>query len=245
MKTKLVLGAVAAAIAVFSQGAFAQAASSPSRADVKADAKKNRTPAGEATGSVTPSKSSDKTQEARKARPRPTRKPATEAGRRRSRRAAAGQGQPGARARRPTAPRARPKPRKPSRRARPLRPARAPTRRRSKSCPGAARSASTAEGDSAESPFLLAVAVRSSTRAPGGRRAPRPPRFLLVELEQPARLEQLGERGVAVIARVERSLVAERVGVCALQAHQLERRILQRLPDGWEWHLADEERRWD
>ena len=36
MKTKLVLGAVAAAVAVFSQGAFAQAASSPSRADVKA-----------------------------------------------------------------------------------------------------------------------------------------------------------------------------------------------------------------
>ena len=54
MKTKLVLGAVAAAIAVFSQGAFAQSASSPSRADVKAEAKKNKTPAGEATGSVTP-----------------------------------------------------------------------------------------------------------------------------------------------------------------------------------------------
>ena len=32
MKTKLVLGAVAAAVAMFSQGAFAQA-SSPSRAD--------------------------------------------------------------------------------------------------------------------------------------------------------------------------------------------------------------------
>ena len=59
MKTKLVLGAVAAAVAVFTQGAFAQA-SSPSRADVKAETKaaeKNRqlTPAGEATGSVTPS----------------------------------------------------------------------------------------------------------------------------------------------------------------------------------------------
>ena len=67
MKTKLVLGAVAAAVAVFSQGAFAQAASSPSRADVKAEAKKSHTPAGEATGSVTPSKSSDTTKEARKA----------------------------------------------------------------------------------------------------------------------------------------------------------------------------------
>src|SRR5947208_13470044 len=39
MKTKLVLGAVAAAVAVFSQGAFAQSASSPTRADVKAETK--------------------------------------------------------------------------------------------------------------------------------------------------------------------------------------------------------------
>ena len=68
MKTKLVLGAVAAAVAVFSQGAFAQAASSPTRAEVKADAKSGaRTPAGEATGSVTPSKASDKTRDERKA----------------------------------------------------------------------------------------------------------------------------------------------------------------------------------
>ena len=67
MKTKLVLGAVAAAVAVFSQGAFAQAASSPSRADVKAEAKKSHTPAGEATGSVTPGKGSSTTKEERKA----------------------------------------------------------------------------------------------------------------------------------------------------------------------------------
>ena len=67
MKTKLVLGAVAAAVAVFSQGAFAQAASSPSRADVKADAKKSHTPAGEATGSVTPGKGSTMTKDERKA----------------------------------------------------------------------------------------------------------------------------------------------------------------------------------
>jgi hypothetical protein len=67
MKTKLVLGAVAAAVAVFSQGAFAQAASSPSRADVKAEAKANKTPAGEATGSVTPGKGSQTTKEERKA----------------------------------------------------------------------------------------------------------------------------------------------------------------------------------
>jgi hypothetical protein len=67
MKTKLVLGAVAAAVAVFSQGAFAQAASSPSRADVKAEAKKSHTPAGEATGSVTPGKGSTMTKDERKA----------------------------------------------------------------------------------------------------------------------------------------------------------------------------------
>ena len=41
MKTKLALTAFAAAIAVFSQGAFAQA-SSPTRAEVKADAKAQR-----------------------------------------------------------------------------------------------------------------------------------------------------------------------------------------------------------
>ncbi|MBV9891255.1 MAG: hypothetical protein JO090_10275 [Rhizobacter sp.] len=85
MKTKLVLGAVAAAVAVFSQGAFAQAASSPSRADVKAEARKSHTPAGEATGSVTPSKSSDTTKEARKAQTKADRasgqlKPTGEAG---------------------------------------------------------------------------------------------------------------------------------------------------------------------
>ena len=72
MKTKLVLGAVAAAVAVFSQGAFAQAASSPSRADVKAQTKAAEksgqlTPAGEATGSVTPSKSSTVDRSQRKA----------------------------------------------------------------------------------------------------------------------------------------------------------------------------------
>jgi hypothetical protein len=67
MKTKLVLGAVAAAVAMFSQGAFAQAASSPSRAEVKAEAKKSHTPAGEATGSVTPGKGSTMTKEERKA----------------------------------------------------------------------------------------------------------------------------------------------------------------------------------
>jgi hypothetical protein len=53
MKTKLVLGAVAA--------------SSPSRADVKAEAKKSHTPAGEATGSVTPGKGSTMTKDERKA----------------------------------------------------------------------------------------------------------------------------------------------------------------------------------
>jgi hypothetical protein len=71
MKTKLALGAVAAAIAVFSQGAFAQA-SSPTRADVKAEARKGGlAPAGEGPG-TNPEKSqqstmSDKSRADRKA----------------------------------------------------------------------------------------------------------------------------------------------------------------------------------
>ena len=86
MKTKLVLGAVAAAVAMFSQGAFAQAASSPTRAEVKAEAKKGGlAPAGEATGSVTPSKASDKSRDERKAQTQADKKsgnlaPAGEAG---------------------------------------------------------------------------------------------------------------------------------------------------------------------
>ena len=65
MNTKLVLGAVAAAVAMFSQGAFAQA-SAPTRAEVKAEAKASKTPAGEATGSVTPGKGSEVDRTARK-----------------------------------------------------------------------------------------------------------------------------------------------------------------------------------
>jgi len=68
MKTKLALSAIAAAVAVFSQGAFAQA-SSPSRAEVKAEAKgAAKAPAGEAgTETPMPSRSSDKTRAERKA----------------------------------------------------------------------------------------------------------------------------------------------------------------------------------
>jgi hypothetical protein len=67
MKTKLALSAVAAAVAVFSQGAFAQAASSPTRAEVKAEAKaKGVTPAGEKP-TPQPSTMSDKTRAERKA----------------------------------------------------------------------------------------------------------------------------------------------------------------------------------
>lgn len=53
MKTKNILTVVAAAaFAVFAQGAFAQAASSPMRADVKADAKTGKQPAGEGTAAM-------------------------------------------------------------------------------------------------------------------------------------------------------------------------------------------------
>jgi hypothetical protein len=72
MKTKLALGAVVAAIAVFSQTAFAQASAPVSREERKAEtAAANKagklTPAGEGDLKSTPPKTSDKTREARKA----------------------------------------------------------------------------------------------------------------------------------------------------------------------------------
>jgi hypothetical protein len=68
MKTKLVLGAVAAAVAVFTQGAFAQTSTSPSRAEVKAEAKHGAlAPAGQGQVASQPSKASDKTRDERKA----------------------------------------------------------------------------------------------------------------------------------------------------------------------------------
>lgn len=69
MKTTLALSALVTAIAVFSQGAFAQA-SSPTRAEVKAQAKTGAlAPAGEGPGAMTtpPAKTSDKTRAERKA----------------------------------------------------------------------------------------------------------------------------------------------------------------------------------
>jgi hypothetical protein len=77
MKTKLVLGAIAAAVAVFSQGAFAQA-SSPTRAEVKAEAKTGAlAPAGEGPGAMgkQPSTASDKTRAERKAQTKADVKP--------------------------------------------------------------------------------------------------------------------------------------------------------------------------
>jgi hypothetical protein len=66
MKTKLALSAVVAAIAVFSQGAFAQASAPANRADVKAGAQaKSVAPAGEKP-SAAPSTASDKTRDQRK-----------------------------------------------------------------------------------------------------------------------------------------------------------------------------------
>ncbi len=69
MKTKLALCAVAAAVAVFSQGAFAQASAPMTRADVKADAKAaTKAPTGEAqTQTPQPSTMSDKSRADRKA----------------------------------------------------------------------------------------------------------------------------------------------------------------------------------
>jgi hypothetical protein len=69
MKTQLALSALVTAIAVFSQGAFAQA-SSPTRAEVKAQARTGSlAPAGEGPGAMSsaPAKTSDKTRAERKA----------------------------------------------------------------------------------------------------------------------------------------------------------------------------------
>ena len=67
MKTKLVLGAIAAAVAVLSQGAFAQA-SSPTRAEVKAEAKTGAlAPAGQGPIASQPPKTSNTTRADRKA----------------------------------------------------------------------------------------------------------------------------------------------------------------------------------
>jgi hypothetical protein len=66
MKTKLALSAFAAAIAVFSQGAFAQASAPANRSDVKAGAQaKSVAPAGEKPAAQ-PSTASDKTRDQRK-----------------------------------------------------------------------------------------------------------------------------------------------------------------------------------
>jgi hypothetical protein len=74
MKTKLALSAIVAAVAVFSQGAFAQA-SSPTRAEVKAQAKTGAlAPAGEGPMASQPSKMSDKTRAERKAQTKSDRK---------------------------------------------------------------------------------------------------------------------------------------------------------------------------
>ena len=68
MKTKFALTAIVAALAVFSQGAFAQA-SSPTRAEVKAEAKKGSlAPAGEGPGAMASAPmGTDKTRAERKA----------------------------------------------------------------------------------------------------------------------------------------------------------------------------------
>jgi len=73
MKNQIALGAIVAAVAVFSQGAFAQA-SAPSRAEVKAETKAAEksgalVPAGEGPGAMgkQPSTMSDKTRAERKA----------------------------------------------------------------------------------------------------------------------------------------------------------------------------------
>ncbi len=68
MKTKLALGAVVAAIAMFSQGAFAQASAPVMRADVKAQAKTGAlAPAGEGPGAMAkPASGTDKTRMERK-----------------------------------------------------------------------------------------------------------------------------------------------------------------------------------
>ena len=67
MNFKIALTALAAATALFTQGAFAQA-SAPTRAEVKADAKAHKTPAGDAAETPgTPDTKSNTTRAERKA----------------------------------------------------------------------------------------------------------------------------------------------------------------------------------
>ena len=79
MKTKFALGAVVAAMAVFSQTAFAQASAPVSREERKADtAAANKagklTPAGQGNVGATPPKTSETTRDARKAQTEADRK---------------------------------------------------------------------------------------------------------------------------------------------------------------------------
>ena len=215
MKTKLALSAVAAAIAVFSQGAFAQAASSPTRAEVKAGAKPHKAvaPAGEGSRRPTPSKASDKTRDAAQGhRPRPTSKsgklsaagehgqqgktqPSKSVGHdhRDERKAKTKADQQGRQAGAGW--------RGPERRSR--------KRLRPEAVGRAARSSRLQRRL-----FGVAFSCGASAQAfvPRAWRMSRTAdlrRPLLVELEQVGRLEQLGERRVAVVARIERRLVAD------------------------------------
>ena len=213
MKTKLALSAVAAAVAVFSQGAFAQA-SSPSRAEVKAEAKAAaKAPTGEAQTSRTqPSTMSDKSRAERKetTKTRQVRRQPEAAGE------AAGVKEDKAMkstGRKRPVPSARPRPRPPTRPARSRRLAKPAARRRQSSRRSRSRKravrAPRKKAALRAAFFFVLARLRPWRRGPGGCRAPRPPRAFLVELEQLGRLEQLGQRRVAVVARVERGLVAD------------------------------------
>ena len=204
MKTKLALSAVAAAIAVFSQGAFAQASAPATRADVKAGAQaKSVAPAGEKP-TAAPSTASDKTRDQRKATTKADAKSgnikdAGEASGMKDEKAMKSTGSETTKEARKEKTKAAKRPARSSPLAKPASKqidTQAALRRRSeKRLFGAAffwvpRSGLRAAG-------LADIAHRDFGRP------------LLVELEQLGRLEQLGERRVAVVARIERRLVAD------------------------------------
>ena len=211
MKTKLALSAVAAAIAVFSQGAFAQASAprQPRRRQGRAPRPRPASaPAGEAPTSRRRRPTSDKTRDERKATTKADQghgnlKAAGEASRHEGRQGheehrhgnhpcrAQGQDQGRQQGRQdPGGWRSR----QPEGEVR----------------PSAAASAPIAKSGSSEPPFLWPLPRQAFGAARLADVAHRDlGRPFLVELEQLGRLEQLGERRVAVVARIERRLVAD------------------------------------
>ena len=209
MKTKLALSAVAAAFAVFSQGAFAQA-SAPASAAPKSRPRprpqRPARPAGERPARRAGHGVGQDPRPAQGDRPRPTRRPANSRMPAKPERHEGREGDQDARKPPATSARRRPRPQQKAEQD--------PRRRGGRSrLPRARRrviGVSPAKGGSSEPLFFGGRRGQAFAAADLADVAHRDlGRPLLVELEQLGRLEQVGERRVAVVARVERGLVAD------------------------------------